>query len=457
VNRRELLGAAALAGLAWADDAFAATRLTAAQRRALRAAVRGPVFFPGASGYDAARRVFNRRFDGVRPPAVVRARDTADVQAAVRWAERFKVPLVARSGGHGYTGNSTSRTAVVIDVGGLDRISLSGTTATLGPGARNLAVYAALAARGRTIPSGSCPTVAAGGLVLGGGMGLAGRAYGLTLDRVRSFDVVTADGRRRRVEGDDDLFWALRGGGAGFGIVTAIRLRTVALPRACWFHVSYPRAGRAEALEAWESLHAPRELTSILTLDTGGTSVFGQYLGSEAALRRLVAPLANATLTTGTDTYLNLQRRWAGCADGGLPACLQYRPTTFAAASVYVSKRLTSAGRRAFVDAADTGASLICDAYGGAINEVSAHATAFVHRHARFSVQILSYTGAATARSHVDRARRLIAGHGNGQAYQNYPDLDQPGPLRAYYGDNLDRLRRIKREADPGKRFISAV
>jgi FAD/FMN-containing dehydrogenase len=466
VNRRAFLGGAAVAvlggPLAAARGGPAATRLTAAQRRALRDAAHGPVFFPGGAGYDAARRVFNRRFDGVEPPAVVRARDTADVQAVVRWARRFDVALVARAGGHGYAGDSTSRSAVVVDVGGLDRISLSGTTATLGPGARNLRVYAALAARGRTVPAGSCPTVAVGGLVLGGGMGLAGRAYGLTLDRVASFDVVTADGRRRRVDAghDPDLFWALRGGGGSFGIVTAIRLRTHAVPAASWFRVTYPRAARAEALAAYDALapRAPRELTAIFTLDGGGggASAFGQHLGSEAALRRLVAPLANvagARLTSGSDGYLALQRRWAGCADGGLPACLRFRPTTFDAASVYVSKRLTGAGRGAFVAAADTGATLICDAYGGAINEVSARRTAFVHRDARFSVQILSYTDVATARGRVNRARRLIAPHGNGQAYQNYADLDQPGPLRAYYGENLERLRRVKRAADPDGRF----
>ena len=436
MNRREfLLATAALA-------------LPKTQLSALRHAVRGHVYVPGGAGYDAARKVFNRRFDGVRPPAVVRVRDTADVVAIVRWAERFGVPLVARSGGHGYTGNATSGKAVVVDLGGLDRISLSGTTATLGPGARNLSVYAALAARGRTIPSGSCPTVAVGGLVLGGGMGLAGRAYGLTLDRVRSFDVVTADGKHRRVD-HGDLFWALRGGGASFAIVTAVRLRTVAVPHACWFRISYPRAARAEALAKWDALapHAPRELTAILTLDASGASAFGQYLGSEAALRRLVAPLGS--VTTGTDTYLNLQRRWAGCADGGLPACLQFKPATFDAASVYVSKPLTAAGRAAFVRAADTGATLICDAYGGAINEVPAGATAFVHRHARFSVQIVRYS----AQPDVRAARRLIAPFGNGQAYQNYRDAHQPGPLHAYYGMNLARLRRIKREVDPARRF----
>jgi FAD/FMN-containing dehydrogenase len=447
LRRREFLGAAAVLAV---PGVFAAPGLTPAERRALRDAVRGHVFFPGDHGYDAARRVYNRRFDGVRPPAVVRVRDAADVQAVVRWADRYDVPLVARSGGHSYTGQSTSRSAVVVDAGGLDRISLSGTTATLGPGARLLSVHAALAARGRAIPGGSCPTVGVGGLVLGGGMGLAGRAWGLTLDRARSFDVVTADGRARRVQGDDDLFWALRGGGAGFGIVTSIRLRTSAAPAASWFRVTYPRDEREEALAAWDALRPPRELTPILTLDGTGASAFGQYLGSESALRRIVRPLGG-TPTTGSGDWLQLQRRWAGCAEGSLAACLRFRPVTFDAASVYVSRPLGATGRAAFAKAADR-ATLICDGYGGAINEVPASATAFVHRNARFSVQILQYSPHPDVRA----ARALVAPYGDGEAYQNYPDLHQPGPLGAYYGANLARLREIKREVDPDGRFRGA-
>src|SRR3954471_22401626 len=103
----------ALATALFAEEARAAA-LPPAQLRALRAAVRGKVLVPGNSGYNGARVVFNTRYPGGRPPAVVQARDAADVLAAVRWAGRFGVPLVARSGGHGYTGNSTSRTAVVL-------------------------------------------------------------------------------------------------------------------------------------------------------------------------------------------------------------------------------------------------------------------------------------------------------------------------------------------------------
>src|SRR5919206_2089571 len=119
LTRRTLLARGAAALLA---PSVAACRLPRSQIAALRAAVRGPVFVPGGSGYDAARVVFNRRWDGVRPPAVVQVRDSADVRAVVKWAERFGMPLVARSGGHGYNGDSTSATAVVVDLRHLHEI-----------------------------------------------------------------------------------------------------------------------------------------------------------------------------------------------------------------------------------------------------------------------------------------------------------------------------------------------
>jgi hypothetical protein len=172
-----------------------------------------------------------------------------------------------------------------------------------------------------------------------------------------------------------------------------------------------------------------------------------------------VAPLARvsgASLSAGTSGYLELQKRWAGCADGGLPACRRYERSSFDASSVYVARRMSNAARRAFVAAADGGATLILDAYGGVINETEPAATAFVHRNVRFSVQILSYAPIATARARVRRARRLIAPHGNGQAYQNYPDLSLNGARRAYYGGNYERLVRIKTELDPANRFRPA-
>ncbi|MDA0160697.1 FAD-binding oxidoreductase [Solirubrobacter ginsenosidimutans] len=445
VTRRTLL--AATAALLAGADLAEARRLTPKQVRALKAAVRGRVLTPSSAGYDAARVVFNRRYDGVKPPAVVQVKDAADVRAVVEWANRFEIPLVSRSGGHGYNGDSTSATAVVVDLNALNRISYRDGTATLGPGARTLAVYTALARHGAMIPAGSCPTVGVGGLVLGGGMGLAGRAYGLTLDRVTSFDAVTADGKRRRVDDGDALFWALRGGGGSFAIVTAIRVKTPHVTHAAFFSISYPRAAREEALAAWDALapHAPRALTAILTLDSGGASAFGQYLGSEPALRALIRPLGG-TPVVGSADYLTVQKRWVGAK----PA-----RTTFAASSLYVRKPLTHAARTAFLGAADTGAALILDAYGGAINRPHRADTAFPHRDERFSVQVLSYAPIMVAKARVRHARRLIAPYGSG-AYANYADPDLTNALRAYYGANLPRLRRIKHELDPANRFRPA-
>jgi FAD/FMN-containing dehydrogenase len=462
LSRREFVGAAALVALGAAPAGR--DRLPGKQIRALRAAVKGPVHLPGERGYDAARLLFNRRYDAIRPPAVVRVRDAADVRAVVRWADRFDVPLTVRSGGHAYNGASTSRHAVVVDLRALDGVRLKDGIATVGPGARNIDVYAKLAAHGVTIPSGSCPTVGIGGLATGGGMGLAARELGLTIDRVRGYDVVTADARKLHVgaHAHEDLYWALRGGGGSFGIVTAVRLKVHPVTRAAFFRVTFPAGSREEALAAWDDLApgAPDRLTAIFTLTGSGAAAFGQYFGSEAALRRLVAPLARvagaSSLTTGTQDYLALQRRWAGCADGGLAACHAYNRSLFAASSVYVAHKLPHAGRRAFLDAAETGATLILDAHGGAIRRPAPDATAFVHRHVRFSVQILSYTSLATAKARVHSARRKIAPFGNGQAYQNYSDPDLAGARRAYYGANYERLVRIKTAVDPANRFRPA-
>src|SRR5688500_14839439 len=214
--------------------------------RELRAAVRGRVFVPAGS----AALVYNTRFDGRRPDAVVRVRDTADVAAAVRWANRFDVRLVARSGGHSYGGYSSTGDGVVLDLSRLRGISVSRGRATVGPAAQLIDVQRALTRRGVSVPAGSCPTVGIGGLALGGGYGLAGRRFGLTSDNLLAARVVTADGRVRHVDADsnDDLHWALRGGGGGnFGVVTALTLKTHRAPGAAYFFVSWPWSQASEA------------------------------------------------------------------------------------------------------------------------------------------------------------------------------------------------------------------
>lgn len=475
-------GAVALGlGLGWETPGEAAVSLGALRELARR--VRGRVVLPRDAAYGGLAQVYNTRFDGVRPPAVVLPRDVRDVQETVRWGRRHHVGVVARSGGHSYAGYSTSRRAVVVDLRnwrGVHPVD-GGRLARVGAGAQLIDVYAALARRGGTVPAGSCPSVGISGVTLGGGMGLAARHLGMSCDRVEAVTIVTADGRARKVDArhEGDLLWASKGGGGGnFGIVCDFTLRPHAVRSAAYFFVSWPFAQAEEALAAWQAFapHALDRLTSIFSLITGGgglrVQASGQWFGDAGTLRRLLRPLtrvAGAQLSVGAEDYLALQLRWAGCADESLRAChtrgasaggTQPR-ASFYAGSDYVGRALPAAGRRALIGAlhdlsrlrsVGSGA-LLLDSYGGAINRVAPGATAFVHRHELFCIQYLAYRGGpggtAASRAWVGRSRRSMARWTSGHSYQNYIDPDLRDWPRAYYGSNLGRLRAIKRHYDP--------
>jgi FAD/FMN-containing dehydrogenase len=486
LTRRELARRGAIAGAAlaipgWAVDAAAhpagfAGGHRQAPLRQLRRAVRGPVRTPSNSN----GLLYNERYGGIEPLAVLVAASAADVQAAVRWAARNDVPIAARSGGHSYAGYSSVRGGLVVDLRRLDGISVSRgkRRATIGPGAQLIDVYRRLARAGATIPAGSCPSVCVGGHALGGGMGLAGRRFGLTCDNVASLRIVTADGRlvTASPSTNADLYWACRGGGGGnFGIVTSFRMRTHAVGSASWFFIRWPWASASAALVAWQEL-APSttaRLTSIFSLGTGGSSPtvtsLGQYFGSVAQLRALIRPLssvAGAQLSTGSSGYFSLQKRWAGCATESTAACHtegtapggQLPRARFAAKSDYVAQPLSSAGRAAFIGAIEArrgqsgSGSLLLDAYGGAINDVAADATAFVHRNVMFGIQELAYFGSGGQQQALNWLQSTHDGlrpYTTGAGYQNYIDPALNNWQNAYYGANYARLVEVKRRYDP--------
>jgi FAD/FMN-containing dehydrogenase len=479
LTRRELvLGAGALALGAGASDALAmpareagwvaapARRAGGAGPRALRELarkVRGPVIRAGSPRYAGAAQVYNRRFDGATPDAVIEPLDSRDVQSVLRWADRHDVRVAARSGGHSYAGYSTLGEGVVVDLRRLRAIKVDrgNRRASIGAGAHMIEVVDALARHGGAVPGGSCPTVGFGGLALGGGYGLASRAFGLTADNVTGLVVVTPDGRLRRVDArhDPDLFWALRGGGGGnFGIVTRFETRVHRVGGAARFSASFGSPGAAlAAWEAWAPETDPR-LTSVLQLGTGSATALGQYLGSERALAALLGPLrrAGATITTGGSSYAALQVRWGNGRT--TPR------TTFSAKSHYVRKRLPGHVRSALLAELARGGSvaglgngsILLDAYGGALNRPRARDTAFVHRDERYSIQYLAYhdDGGAASRAWLRRMHAIVAPHASG-AYQNYIDPDLRGWRRAYYGRNLERLEQIRADYDPDRRFRS--
>ena len=344
--------------------------------RTLQQAMRGHVFERGSPGFSAVSKVYNQRFDGVVPQAVARPLSAADVQGAVRWCVAKGVPLRARSGGHSYAGYSTLSNGVVLDLSNMRSISVNrrARTATIGAGAQLIDVYAGLAAQGATLPGGSCPSVGISGVTLGGGMGLAGRAFGLTVDNVVGLQVVTADGRIRTVNrnSNPDLFWALRGGGGGnFGVVTQFTFSVHPLPSsAAYFNVTWPWSSASDAIEAWQAWapHTTGKITSIFHINAGGgnsVTANGQYLGPASALPGLLGPLLSvpgAQLSTAIrQGYLSMQLLLAGCSTISLTAChtVGTRPggtlprESFQAKSDYISKPLPAAARSVLINAAE--------------------------------------------------------------------------------------------------------
>jgi FAD/FMN-containing dehydrogenase len=465
LSRRQLLVRAAGLGVALAvPDVLLAG--TDPRLKSLAAAVRGPVLARGAAGYEAARLEYDSLYDAVKPLAVVQPLDAADVAAVVKWAAKTGVHIVPRSGGHSYGGYSTVANGVVVDLARLRTVTVSQGSATVGAGARLGNIYDGLAAHGRAIPAGTCPSVGIGGHVLGGGFGLASRAWGLASDNLLAVQIVTADGKVVVADAKHhpDLFWACRGGGGGnFGIATRFTFRTHPVSQGAYFVATWPWPQAADvvaAFLAWAP-HQPDALGSLCRLAAGPggptIQVFGQFLGSETALTSALASLhpPAAKLTTGTAAWLDLVKRWAGCLGHNLPGCSVPVQTSFVGASDYLAKVPSGAHLAQFPAVVESrGASsgaLLIDAYGGAINRIKPGATAFVHRDVLASIQY--YAAGAGARAWVDASRAALRPAVSGAAYVNYIDPRLANWQTAYYGSNLARLRSIKKRYDPHNRF----
>ena len=424
----------------------------------LRAALTGTLVLPGESTYDQAIQLHQAKWDVIHPQAVAYCKSTGDVATCLRFAQNNSLAFSVRSGGHSNAGYSTTP-GLVIDVSRLNSVRATGSTVRLGPGAQGVDITNTLSALGLQVISGTCPTVAMGGFLQGGGLGPASRKYGTAADRLVSARVVLADGKALTASANDnpDLFWALRGGGGGnFGIVTRFEARVHRVGAAARFSASFPSAGAAlAAWEAWAPETDPR-LTSVLQLGTGSATAVGQDLGSERRLAALLGPLrrAGASVSTGSASYGALQVHWGNGRT--TPR------TTFSAKSHYVRKRLPERVRDALLAELARGGAvaglgtgmLILDAYGGALNRPRPGATAFVHRDARYSIQYLAYhdDGGAASRGWLRRMHGIVAPHADG-AYQNYMDADLRGWRGEYYGRNLERLEQVRARYDPDRRF----
>ncbi len=435
-----------------------AQHLTSAATR--RPRFDGHVLTPGDPGYDAARSVWNAMVDH-RPALIVRCASVSDVVTAVRLARERDLEIGVRCGGHNIAGLSVPDGGLMIDLTGLDRVTVDPVAclARVQGGAMLLAVDRATQAFGLATTAGNVSHTGVGGLTLGGGMGWLARRHGLTCDNVVAFTVVTAAGDVVRACADEhpDLFFALRGGGGNFGIVVEFELRLHAVgTRALVADLSFPADRAAAALRGWRDLAdaAPREATLTAEIAGGVVTLGYVWVGNPQrgrsllpALRSIGRPVSEAVTEL---SYLALQTRddsaeghrfrryWKGhylpeLSDGAILALLDRDPD----------------------DPMVPGVSL--QAYGGAIADVDDDATAFSYRHTRFEfVAAAKWSDPGDDDPRMDAARRTAAKldpFAAGAYVNALSDEGASGVRRAYTEAKRGRLVAVKDAYDPENVF----
>jgi FAD/FMN-containing dehydrogenase len=455
---------------------------------ALQRSIGGEVIVPGSAAFARLPKPFNARFADVVPRAVVACASAADVAETILLAGRHRMEIAIRGGGHCFAGRSAGRD-LVIDTTPMNAVSVTGSLAVAGAGARLGQVYQALLAAGLTIPAGTCPSVGIAGLTLGGGLGMLGRGYGLTCDHLRAAQVVLADGRIIGCDSqhDAELFWALRGAGAGsFGVVTELVFQPVPAPVVTVFHLAWPFSQATAVTRAWLGWAgtAPGQITASLTLAAGHdpdepptAEVFGTTLGHQSDTTRLLEQLtARIPASPGTSVLQQMPYRdalwhWAGRtgeqpddprSDPASRSCLYIKSEFFD--RPLPPEAVTSLLAHLAADRR-TGQARELDftPWGGAYNQASQTATAFAHRTPLYLVKhtasvppTAGATETAAAYQWAGQSWRRLHRCGTGQVFPSFPDPDLRNGGHAYYGTNYRRLLTIKARYDPCNRFLNA-
>jgi FAD/FMN-containing dehydrogenase len=436
----------------------------------LAADLSGQVIAPDDRRYDAARRVFPGAVDR-RPAAIARVAHAPDVARAVKFARERGLELAVRGGGHSPAGHGVSDGGIVLDLAGLRRLQIDPArrVAWAETGLTAGEYTAAAGKHGLATGFGDTRSVGIGGITLSGGIGFLARKHGLTVDSLLSADVVTADGEHVRTDArrHPDLFWAIRGGGGNFGVVTRLQLRLHPVPAVLGGMLILPATADVITRFLEEADAAPEALSTIANVMTAPPLPF---LPAEAHGRPVVmAQLAYSGAVDVGERVIGRFRRLA------TPLADLVRPMPYA--EIFGPEpedyHPVAVARTMFVDDVDRDdAQAIVDALeassaqmsvtqlrvlGGALARVPVEATAFAHRTSRIFVNVAGVYDRSDERlEHEAWVAGLAARLHDGDtgAYAGFlADEGQDRVRAAYPGATWDRLRAIKRRYDPTNLF----
>ncbi|WBB66516.1 FAD-binding oxidoreductase [Micromonospora sp. WMMD812] len=426
----------------------------------LPAPLTGKLVTPGDRRYAQLRSTYTTRHS---PAGVLLPETTAQVVAAVRYARERGLPIAVRSGGHGLSGASSNDGGLVIDLSALNRIDVLDERARLvrvEAGARWAMVAKALAPYGLAISSGDHGNVGVGGLATGGGVGWLVRRYGLTIDHVRAVEVVLADGTvvRADAEHEPELFWVVRGAGAGAGIVVAFEIEALEVRNVGLAQIAVEATPDGGTLRRWaEYLRAaPRELSTAAVLFPYGRSAVMQITAVVAAesLRR-TRPLVEPLLAIGKQ----LEHRTDLVPYAALVPMAHLHPNVGQQASTTTNSLLTmDDGSAQAIMRAATGpnrALVQLRSVGGAVNDVDPGATAYPHR--RQDTLAVGSVFPPQGGTALDAAWRGVAARADG-AYVNFEARpDRAAFDRIYPGETGRRVAELWRRYDPDGVFRPAL
>jgi FAD/FMN-containing dehydrogenase len=424
----------------------------------------GDIIEASAAQYESARRSV---LHSGSPAYVLRPTSAEDVQTGVRFTACAGLSLSVRGGGHSFAGFGTNDGGVVIDLSRLANVQIIDKERHLvriGGGATWGQVAAALAPHGLAISSGDTKSVGVGGLTLTGGIGWQVRKYGLALDNVVAADVVTANGEILRASAADnpELFWAIRGGGGNFGIVTAFDFLAHPTTDVFFGKVAFPASEAATVLQGWADYlrTAPDELTSTVAFANpfaGGpeapVEIYIAFAGDDPQLAaRAIDPIRR--LGTVTDDDVALKPYADTLEDGAIPPPgIQFVPR-----SAFVDRQSVPEVLRILTEvrASQRSPFIVVRSVGGAVSRVPADATAYAHRQAELMV-VTTIAGpqpvVEAARPGLDAILERLAPHVNG-AYANFLGSATAEDVAAIYpAQTYQRLATVKRRYDPGNLF----